>query len=369
MGTVLKIPYASQKDTKTAGYSFNDCGPACVNMMVLATGQNVTTDQIYRRAGIVDKGALSVRTVMNAGNLYGLNLGYHDISSDSSISSLRTWIDQGRPALALIDYAPIMRARYHESSIIGGHFALVVGYDDDDVIVHDPYWNGKGGAYRYWKIPVFLESWYARGTQYQRVALVPKASIAQPDKPAYDVPDDIWRRMRAKAQFEGTVTPKINNQEDYNTALTWLGDWGLQTKTYTVAQGDTLGLIAIKYYGGPQFYTSIAIYNNISDPGNIKVGQQILIPLPDPKSTQGTTDAPTADLAPKDTYTNQEVINAFHDAFAERGLPDQYWNCIVSCGISSIADNRTAVYTGPDIMSMTALTAEMKALVYKHLTN
>jgi nucleoid-associated protein YgaU len=361
MGTLLDVPYTSQKDVKTAGYSFNDCGPCCLAMMVLSLGQQITTDQIYKSANIANKGPLLVSTVRNAGNLYGLDLKVHDISSDASIDGLKKWLDGGRPALALIDYAPIMRAGYQESAIHGGHFVLVVGYDDDDVIVHDPYWNKQGGKNRYWRIPVFAESWYQKGTQYQRVALVPEKAIVKPLGPAFTVPTDMLNRIRARAMFEGTPTPKLNNADQYQEAVRWLSDWGKESKTYKVVDGDTLGLIASKFYGSAQYYMAIAAYNGMADGNQIKVGQELCIPMPSTASSSG--------VSPTHSYTNQEIINAFHDAFVERGLADQYWQCVEGAGIANIASNRSALYTGPEINALPNMTAELKQLVIKHLSN
>jgi hypothetical protein len=302
-----------------------------------------------------------VSTVRNAGNLYGLGLQVHDQSSDGSIASLKTWIDGGRPALALIDYGPIVKAKYHESVIQGGHFVLVVGYDDDDVFVHDPYWNGTGGQYRQWKINVFDDSWYTPGTQYQRMALVPAKAIAQSRTPAYPIPADINKRIRAKALFEGSAVPKISNEQEYKTALAWLGTWGTDTRTYSIAVGDTLGLVSTKFYGSAQYFPAIAAFNGLADVNAVAAGQQIVIPMP--------TVTPAPNGGPKVyNFTNQQVINAFHEVFAERGLPDQFWSAVQSAGIANIADNRAARYNGPDINDLPNLSAEMKASILMKLS-
>lgn len=47
---------------------------------------------------------------------------------------------------------------------------------------------------------------------------------------------------------------------------------------YTVKAGDTLGVIADKYYGDAGQYKKIAHYNNISNPDLIQAGQKIRIP-------------------------------------------------------------------------------------------
>lgn len=49
-------------------------------------------------------------------------------------------------------------------------------------------------------------------------------------------------------------------------------------KKYTIQSGDTLGAIALKFYGKASKYTEIAEANNISNPNAIRVGQVITLP-------------------------------------------------------------------------------------------
>jgi nucleoid-associated protein YgaU len=53
-----------------------------------------------------------------------------------------------------------------------------------------------------------------------------------------------------------------------------------QEQTYTVAAGDSLSKIAKHFYGNANEYMKIfeANRDKISDPNNIKVGQQLVIP-------------------------------------------------------------------------------------------
>lgn len=53
--------------------------------------------------------------------------------------------------------------------------------------------------------------------------------------------------------------------------------------THTVAKGETLGTIANHWYGDAKKFTLIATANKLADPNKIDVGQKLLIPLVDPK--------------------------------------------------------------------------------------
>ena len=49
-------------------------------------------------------------------------------------------------------------------------------------------------------------------------------------------------------------------------------------QTYTVRPGDTLSKISKNFYGDANKYGQIAKANNLDNPDQIKVGQQLLIP-------------------------------------------------------------------------------------------
>lgn len=49
-------------------------------------------------------------------------------------------------------------------------------------------------------------------------------------------------------------------------------------KIYYVRSGDTLGTISKKFTGTSKYWRNIAIYNNITDPRRLSVGQRIVIP-------------------------------------------------------------------------------------------
>jgi LysM repeat protein len=49
-------------------------------------------------------------------------------------------------------------------------------------------------------------------------------------------------------------------------------------KVHIIMKGDTLEMIASKYYGSNEFAKIIQAYNNIDDPRRLKVGQEIAVP-------------------------------------------------------------------------------------------
>ena len=58
-----------------------------------------------------------------------------------------------------------------------------------------------------------------------------------------------------------------------------------EAKTHTVANGELLGDIALKYYGNSKAWKKIAAANPGLDPKHLKVGQKLVIPADDAKSS------------------------------------------------------------------------------------
>lgn len=56
---------------------------------------------------------------------------------------------------------------------------------------------------------------------------------------------------------------------------------------YTVKKGETLAIIAEKFYGDIKRYTLIASYNFISDPKTLEPGQKLIIPISDLEIVEG----------------------------------------------------------------------------------
>ena len=55
MSVLLNITYKSQYDPDAAA-SRNDCGPACLAMLVNALGVTATTDAVFHRTGAPPEG-------------------------------------------------------------------------------------------------------------------------------------------------------------------------------------------------------------------------------------------------------------------------------------------------------------------------
>ena len=146
---VLNVTYKSQNDPD-AQVENNDCGPCCLAMILLTQGKNVTTADVYAASGVRADRPLTFDEVKTAAGNYGLPLSWR---MGISLQDVRSYIDQGTPVIALIKYQYL--ADRQGQSTTGGHFVLVVGYDDDagEIVINDPYYWGplrdKGDHHHY----------------------------------------------------------------------------------------------------------------------------------------------------------------------------------------------------------------------------
>src|SRR5690606_23835874 len=162
----LPVPYISQVDE---GRPINDCGPACALMVARAYGHALGTsiDDLYRWHNLPDTG-LAVSTIMNV--LDGLFVPCH--RETAGLARLRALLDEGHPAILLVDYAPVMAANLHQFAIKGGHFVVATGHGPGYVTVHDPYQTDARGAHVRWPEAVLDAAWCPHG-QYNYTAIVP----------------------------------------------------------------------------------------------------------------------------------------------------------------------------------------------------
>ncbi|NJN96906.1 MAG: LysM peptidoglycan-binding domain-containing protein [Anaerolineales bacterium] len=99
---------------------------------------------------------------------------------------------------------------------------------------------------------------------------------------AVNVDDAVYQTAQGRAQAEG----KSLDQALLELLGVYAKDAPAVT-SYTVQRGDTLSKIARTVYGDPYQYPLIQKANNLSTPGNIWVGQVLVIP-----AIAGTTPPP-----------------------------------------------------------------------------
>lgn len=195
MSKILNVPYKCQNDSD-ANLKRTDCGPACIAMILGGMGQTVTTNAVVAASGMTGDNGLMQSQVVNAAKAFGLEMMWQ---AAYTLDDLKRFIDNGQPPIALIKYANIPDRVDVRS--MGGHYVVVVGYDDatQRVFINDPdYFPGtNGGFQKAYDFSTWLSAWggFAAGENLNFCLIVPQP--AQPVKG-----EDIQR-----PQPGGTETP------------------------------------------------------------------------------------------------------------------------------------------------------------------
>ena len=151
---ILNVQYLSQWDRPDADDRPGDCGPACVAMLArFLTTSNPTVDEAATACGQPTTGRGKWTTGFNhletGAKFYGITLDYR---RPLDIVTLCDFIDDGKPSIALINYGVLGEYLDNQDTYEGGHWVLVVGYDGENIIIHDPDWKDDRraeGAFRH----------------------------------------------------------------------------------------------------------------------------------------------------------------------------------------------------------------------------
>ncbi|CAG0934667.1 hypothetical protein TFLX_03623 [Thermoflexales bacterium] len=142
---ILNVPYKCQNDPD-ANLKRTDCGPCCIAMILGGIGQQATTNAVVAAANQQGDHGLMQSQVINAARAFGLAM---DWSQGFTLDGLKHLIDNGQPPIALVKYANLPE-RVDKGST-GGHYVVVVGYDDDTqrIFINDPdYFPGTSGGFQ-----------------------------------------------------------------------------------------------------------------------------------------------------------------------------------------------------------------------------
>jgi nucleoid-associated protein YgaU len=303
MGRMIPgIPYKSQSDSDANDFR-NDCGPACVAMILNGLGVNVSTNAVYRKTGAKANEYVSVSQMMNAAATYGIDFDYF---YPWNLDDLKRSIMGGRAFIPLVHYGEWSRLGLTQSSFTGPHFVVVVGFDEHYVYVNDPLWKDgrrSEGEHKAWTYDQFKKAWGNAHKDGNRdfsgifcTHALPTISFGGgidpvfPEEPepepesAFEVDPTIQRRIFAWAAYNGIPIPEITSPEVLSALTDAMGTWGLQVVTHTVAEDDTLPTIALKYYDDPLKWEVVVYFNGLAFQDSISPGDQLLIAEPNPEA-------------------------------------------------------------------------------------
>lgn len=134
----LDIPLVSQWGIPSDERYINDCGPACVAMILEYFGRRgtLTADQLATETPlrVSDTGLMPIELV----RLLALHNTSSHVKTGVTVNQIKAEIDALRPVICLIEYRYILGRLDKDPS---GHFVLAEGYDDTHIIMDDPdYW-------------------------------------------------------------------------------------------------------------------------------------------------------------------------------------------------------------------------------------
>ena len=314
MGIVISsIPYKSQYDSDAETYR-NDCGPACVAMILNGLGVNVTTNAVYRKTGASSTGYVSVSQMIRAAQSYGVNFDYF---YPWSLNDLKLAVRAGKAPITLVHYGAWSKLGKTQSSFSGPHFVVIVGYDEDYIYVNDPLWWGtrrKEGERKRWTYKEFSAAWSTASKDgnrnYSGIYCTHRQTVEDfgfggdpeeptPPPPVYVVDPALKRRILAWAAYFDIPLNDLTSAAVVTAYTDAMGEWGNEMVQHVVNVDDTLPLLALKYYNDPLQWDVIVYFNGLGFTDTIHDGDQLLIPesLPVPVEvptseipTGGTTD-------------------------------------------------------------------------------
>ncbi len=131
----LPVPYRSQFGPG-ADYAPGDCGSADVAMILNYRGQAVTVDDVSKASGAPPNFlVLGEQQLIKAAQAFGLPLTF---GVNQTWATLQADLDNLQPTIALVNYAALPDRLKREPAYTRGHWILVVGWDGQNVIWHDP---------------------------------------------------------------------------------------------------------------------------------------------------------------------------------------------------------------------------------------
>lgn len=167
-GHRLSVPWIGQNTSRTDDdYSNSDCGAAVVAMIV----GGFSVDEVSKSTGkLPGYKSLSFDDLIIAAATFGLHLQHVSLT----LAEICSEIDRDHPVIVLVNYKSLPVPNRFDMGYNGGHYLLIVGYDETYITYHDPYQSdAEHGAYEQLTRGEFLTAYttVAPGNQYASHAL------------------------------------------------------------------------------------------------------------------------------------------------------------------------------------------------------
>lgn len=131
----LQVLYKSQWDADAGGTN-NDCGPCAVAQILNFYGEQVTTNDVFKRTA-AGAGLISWQQLINAISFFGYT---PVLERNSNLDRVRELINQDTPPILLVHYGSLKSTQ--DKNFKGGHFFAIVGCHDGGFYVNDSNFKG-----------------------------------------------------------------------------------------------------------------------------------------------------------------------------------------------------------------------------------
>lgn len=293
MGIIIpSIPYKSQYDPDANAFR-NDCGPACLAMLLNAFGYSASTNVVYAKTGAKPNNYVSVAQLMRVALSYQVPFDYY---ARWNLDQLLDAVHKGKGIIALVHYgawSQINPGISTQNTFEGPHFVVVVGADDQHIFINDPLWKEmrrSQGFRKAWKHNQFMEAWSRNQedgntpgcglVSQQSLPTAPYGSGAWSPLVNFTLDTETIHRIRAWAYFNNAPQPNLDNPATVNAYMTVMGGWGTRIAYHRVCSDDDLSTIALHYYNDPLKWRVILEFNGLSPNDTISDGDELLIPQP-----------------------------------------------------------------------------------------
>ncbi len=293
MGVIIpSIPYKSQYDPDANAFR-NDCGPACLAMLLNAFGYNASTNLVYAKTGAKPNHYVSVAQLMRVALSYDVPFDY---VARWTLNQLLDTVHKGKGIIALVHYgawSQINPGISTQNTFEGPHFVVVVGADNEHIFVNDPLWKElrrSQGFRRGWTHGQFMDAW----SRNQEDGNTPCCGlVSQQPLPTAPYGGGAWspildfildtqtvHRIRAWVAYNNAPQPNLTNPATVNAYMTVIGGWGTRIAHHTVDPDDDLSSLALHYYGDALKWRVILEFNGLGSNDTISDGDELLIPQP-----------------------------------------------------------------------------------------
>ena len=175
MTSSWSVPYSGQVGTN-ANEHYNDCGPACVSMILKWGGITPPSiDNLFNEVQPSGDGYTSFGDLMRLLDRHGVDSDYDALVP---IDDLFWILTTGVPVIALVLYGDLETIR--PNSFKGNHFVVVRGMDLDTVYINDPLNTPTTGENIDVPMAMFEKAW-SNAIDCARTVIVPVKPVCVPE--------------------------------------------------------------------------------------------------------------------------------------------------------------------------------------------